>query len=148
MRRAYGLGDYELARELNRLGGDIISHRLPRLVAVLRVFVMCKIAAWVFRASNPCAILMSQSMILRAYSDSCISTSGWLKFEESYKKISFARCMKLGKNASFDGSKRNTVFARKYAGMLSFRGCGRASGVKQSQKKLGYRIGPPALWMF
>ena len=143
MRRAYGLGDYELARELKRQGGDIISQRLPRLVAVLRVFVMCKIAEWVVRASKPCAILMSQSMILRRYSASCVSMRGWLKFEESYRKMPSARSMEIGKKEEVSGANRNKVFAKKYARLLSFRGRGRASGVKKSQGKLEYRIGAP-----
>ena len=148
MRRAYGSGDYELARELKRWGENIIAQRIPRLVAVLRVFVMCKIAAWVVRASSPCTTLMTQSMVLRGYSSSCVSMSGWLSFEDSRGKTPPARSMKIGKKETSSATRRCTVFTKKYAALLPFRGRRRASRVKKSQGKLDHQIGTPLHWVF
>ena len=63
-------------------------------------------------------------------------------------KRPLARSMKIGSKEAVDGARRNTVFAKKYARMLSFRGRGRASGVKKRQGALEYRIGDPARWRF
>ena len=148
MRRVYDLGDYELARELKRWGENIIAQRVPRLVAVLRVFVMRKITAWVVRASSPCTTLMAQSVVLRGYSSSCISMSGRLSFEDSRGEKPPSRSMKIGKKETSSAPRRCTVFTKKYAALLPFRGRGRASRVKKSQEKLEHQIGTPPHWVF
>ena len=48
-----------------------------------------------------------------------------------------ARSMKIGKKEAVSGAKRNTVFTKKYASLLSIRGRGRASGVKKRHVEIG-----------
>ena len=116
-------GDYFVAMGLKVWGGNIIRRGLPRLTAVLRVFVICKIAAWVIRTSELCTTMMSQSMAIRGgLSSSCIDIGGWLEFGRPEKTRGAMRA-KPGKRISSSAKgKRAAVFDKKYADQLYFRG--------------------------
>ena len=136
-------GDYIVARELKVWGENIIRQGIPRLAAVLRVFVICKVIAWVIRTSNPCTTLMSQSMVIRGFSSSCVSFGGWLEFVRPKEPKRATRARIGGKAPASSKGKRKTVFATKYASQITFRG--RSNVLKTNVKNTGSWLGNHAL---
>ena len=148
MRRAYGLGDYELARALKRWGG---GYYLAAPSATGGSFAR-------IRYVQDCSMGSPRIEAVR-YSDVAVDdSSGVFCLVHIYERMVKVRGVvskkalreeyEIGKKEAVSGAKRNTVFTKKYARLLPIRGRGRASGVKKRQGNLEYRIGTPARWRF
>ena len=124
------------------MGGNAIRQGARRLAAVLRVFVTCKIAAWVIRNSRPCTKLMTQAMAIRGFSASSSALGSWLQFEDPGQKVSAMRTKPKIKKKTPMRSKRATVYATKYAGRLHFRPAGRPKAVMKRNERTPFRAPP------
>ena len=110
-------------------GENVIAHGPLRLQVVLRVFVVCKVAAWVVRNARPCTKLMTQSMAIRGVSAASSALGGWLQFEEPKRDVSPKANKPQSKRKSAMRSKRTTAYTTKNAGSPNFRPPGRALSV-------------------
>ena len=119
--------DYFLASELKVWGENITTHGIQRITAVFRVFVICKIAAWVIRTPQPCTTMMSQPMVVRWFSSSCKAIGSWLVLGGPEKPRGAMRAKPWGEIHASTTGKSATVYDKKYADQISFRGSAKAA---------------------